>query len=525
MSMVAERLPCIFGEYALIEKLGQGAAGDVFLARPLEKKVAIPSPLVIKRLHEKHTADDEFVRRFRHEAEIAVRLDTPFVAKVYEVGQTGSALYIAMEYVAGLALNHFLGSLVNAGRYTPLSVAVQIVSDALCALELLHATQVIHRDVSPKNLMLGDDGMLRLIDLGFAKSATQDWKTQTGVVMGSLGYMPPEQITAKPIDARADLYSIGVVLFELLCVRRFIKPESISEMVKATLSNPRSPPSQYRRDVPPELDAIVLRATARSPDERYATAREFHAALVSAVPERPTRDQLKMYLEAAKDEKQRARRSEIARLIGEPLPLPEPEDESMKTTVYVERPSLTPRTMPAVVERDTMALAVSATALLPSKKKPALPTLLMTGAALLIGLVVGAALTKKPEPAPLAEQAPIKTIIEPALPKVSAIEKTEVVQAKEEEPAPKRAPARPRKIDPPVHEDSRTPAQTPPDADAIAHTLEARANRELAKLPPSDERAKKIQQLLLDLTMTRSLKDPEKRLAQLRQLEKDLEKL
>lgn len=522
---MAERLPCIFGEYALIERLGQGAAGDVFLARPLDRKKSVPSPLVIKRLHKQHTTDDEFVRRFRHEAELAVGFDTPFIAQVYEVGQIGDSLFIAMEYVPGLALNHFLASLVNIGRYAPISVAAQIVSDALSALELLHAGRIVHRDVSPKNLMLGNDGRLRLIDLGFAKSTTQDWKTQTGVVMGSLGYMPPEQIQARGVDARADLYAIGVVLFELLCVRRFIKPDSIGEMVKATLQNPRSPPSHFRRDVSPALDQLVLKATASVPGDRFQSAKQFHQALLEAVPERPTREQIIKYLEVARDDKQRARQAELERVLARPVPEIAPEEETMKTTVYVERPRPDSQTF----VRDTIALAAEATALVPAKTKPKrAPTWLWVAGALVGGLIVGSQLTRDPEPVPLAA---------PPMPRANTLSQdTPPMDAPPVDMPPMEAPPMdpidPRPNAPPSKKRARPPAKTvepapeePLDAEQLADRVEKRANALLSTLPAGDARIARVQQLLLGLTMSRALKDPERRLVQLRQHAKDLEAL
>lgn len=534
---MAERLPCIFGEYALIERLGQGAAGDVFLARPLDRKKSLPSPLVIKRLHKQHTTDDEFVRRFRHEAELAVGLDTPFIAQVYEVGQIGESLFIAMEYVPGLALNHFLGSLVNVGRYAPIAVAVQIVSDALSALELLHAGRIVHRDVSPKNLMLGNDGMLRLIDLGFAKSATQDWRTQTGVVMGSLGYMPPEQIQAKGVDARADLYAIGVVLFELLCVRRFIKPDSIGEMIKATLSNPRSPPSHFRRDVGPALDQLVLKATAAAPEDRFSSAKQFHRALLEAVPERPTRGQIIKYLEVARDDKQRARQAELNRLLAEPLPEVAQEDVTMKTTVYVERPGS------QTMVRDTLALKADATAVLPAKKRPQrVPTAVMVGGALVVGLIVGSQMTaREPEPAPL-----VTKVVPMTVPRETPKETPKEAPAMDppamdppmdpppDMPATDGAQPQKKKLRPPT-KTAGAPTKTvasPPedpieaiDAEQLADRVEKRANTILSTLPAGDPRIARVQQLLLGLTMSRALKDPERRLGQLQQHARDLERV
>lgn len=529
MTKVAESLPIIFGEYALIERLGQGAVGEVFLARPLDGRRALPSPLVIKRLHEKHTSDDELVRRFRHEAELAVYVDSPFIAKVYEVGQIGNSLYIAMEYVAGLALNHFLSALVIGKRFPPIPIAVQIASDALCALDILHnsrdragkALGFVHRDISPKNLMLGDDGMLRLIDLGFAKSQVQDWKTATGVVMGSLGYMPPEQIQAVEVDARADLYAIGVVLFELLTVRRFIRPESIAEMVKATLSEPRTPASHYRPDIPPELDEILRRATARDRNERYATARDFHDALVEAVPARPTREQLRSFIERAKDDKQRVRAVQIAQLLQEPLPSQSGEEDSIKTTVYVER---------TFVERTLLLHAADPTAILPPRPPVPRrwPTFALVFAALIVGLFAGMRLAEKPAVPITIAPVPRREVPEVMVRAVEqAAEESEVGGSVEPDvtlgPGQGPGPGRTRSVE--------KVAKTLPDRkDRSGQPLDvagltAKMNARLAGLPAGDPLAKKIEALLFDLTMVRSMKDPERVASEVARLNAALEGL
>jgi serine/threonine-protein kinase len=525
MSAVAESLPIIFGEYALIERLGQGAAGEVFLARPVDERRAIPSPLVIKRLHEKHTSDEDLVRRFRHEAEVAVYMDSPFIAKVYEVGQIGASLYIAMEYVPGLALNHFLSALVAHGRYPPLGVVVQLASDALYALELFHngrdragrALGLIHRDISPKNLMFGDDGMLRMIDLGFAKSEVQDWKTATGVVMGSLGYMPPEQLQGSGVDQRADLYAIGVVLYELLTVRRFIKIDSIAEMVRSTLSETRAPPSHVRADISPALDALILRATAKDRDSRFSSAREMNDALAKAHADRPTREQLALFLERAKDEKQREKTAEIAELLRKPLPLH--AEESMKTTIYVERPAPEP---PAL---DTLRLAVEATAILPSKKQLRIPTVALVMLALIVGIVAGMQL-RSPEPAPVVIPAVPTVPREQPQPVVRASQVPEVIEEKLQDPVQEVA-ERPAKV---VKTAPDLPATVPkiksaPNAADLADKLNGSLNERLRALPADDPRAKKIEALLFDLTMVRSMKDPERAANELQRLSKAFEGL
>ena len=287
-------LPRPFGPWVLLETLGRGATGDVFLARSADETLGLPAPLVIKRLLAELAGEGEVVRRFRHEAEIAVLIDSPHVARVYDAGSVGDTLYLALEYIEGWPLSRVIDECRSAGRPIPVATCVGLIGGALRGLEAMHGATdprdgrplgLIHRDLAPKNLMLGADGIVRVIDLGLGKSSMKDWKTRTGAVMGSLGYMAPEQTEGRAVDVRTDLYALGIVLFELLTLEPYIKQGPQRFMMIASLVPDRRPASTTRPDIPAALDAVIARALALDPSARYPSARAFLDALSAVVSE------------------------------------------------------------------------------------------------------------------------------------------------------------------------------------------------------------------------------------------------
>lgn len=296
MSELALEKPEIFGGYLLLEALGRGAMGDVFVARPLDANRGLPSPIVVKRLHGNLVSNPRFVARFQHEAAIAVCIDHPHVATAYDVGAVGETLYIALEYVSGWPLSKLIAGIVKSGRHASVASVIDSIAGALEGLHALHtatdpngrALDIVHRDLAPKNLMVDESGHMRLIDLGLGKSNAQDWRTQTGVVMGSVGYMAPEQALGQRADARADIYAMAVVTFEMLALRNYVPPGTVPEMVRACTRPLFEPPSKFRPDLPRGLDAVLQKALQLDPSHRYESAIAFLEALRSVVPKAQT---------------------------------------------------------------------------------------------------------------------------------------------------------------------------------------------------------------------------------------------
>jgi len=349
---VAVKLPMPFGAYALMKALGQGAMGDVHLARPYNARRGIPTPVVIKRLHGELASNPDFVRRFKHEAEIAVSVDSPHVAKVYDVGAVGETLYITMEHVHGWPLSKFIEAVIASGRHASIGAIVDMVAGGLEGLYALHTAKdirtgkplgVVHRDISPKNLMVGEDGKMRLIDLGLGKSNVQDWKTRTGVVMGSVGYMPPEQVTADKVDQRADIYAMAAVLFELLALRHYIPRGPIPVMLRNSVAPTFEPPSRFRPDVPHGLDEVIRKSLSHNAEDRHQTAADFLADMRAVVPDKRSAGNMASLIAELFAAQLPERKAEFSRLLSMPLPdVDEDGPEPEPTVTYVMAEGVAP---------------------------------------------------------------------------------------------------------------------------------------------------------------------------------------
>jgi serine/threonine protein kinase len=485
---VSEQLPRRFGPFLLLELLGSGATGDVHLARPLNPGSAMPSPLVIKRLHASLTGDEDFVRRFRHEAEVAVHVSSPYVAKVYGAGRVGDTLYIAMEYVPGWPLIRVLEERKKTRALPSVETAVELISHVLLGLEALHSAvdaktkaplSIVHRDVSPKNVMLGEDGRARLIDLGLGKSAVQDWKTRTGVVMGTIGYMSPEQIAADPVDLRSDLYVAAILLYELLTLEHYIQRASFPVMLKASLRPEQRTAAAVRSDVPPALEVVLARALEVDRTRRFESAREMAAALRSAVRGRVSAAEVRALADEELLRELADSRTQVTALVSKTWAR-EPELVEDTAVVFAERTTL---------KSDTMR----------SESRPELSKRWINTAAMIAmlgaGIAIGRVLWSPGEEVQLIEPAPVvdPIVVDPRpqvvdRPQVVArpapvAEATETPVAAEVPPAAPRdaAPkklASKRPIAPPVQVDS------PPDARAVlarARSLRTRVDGEKAK--------------------------------------------
>jgi serine/threonine-protein kinase len=263
------------GKYEIRGVLGRGAMGVVYRAFDphIERVVAIKT--VRKDLLDADLAA-QFMARFRNEAKAAGRLHHPNIVGIFEYGEEESIAYIAMEFVEGTGLRDFLNRRV---RFDLAQVAA-ILAQLLSALELAHARGVVHRDIKPSNLILTPAGVLKVADFGIARIDASTL-TQTGMVMGTPSYMSPEQCRGEDSDARTDLFSAGVVLYELLTGGRpFIG--SVDMIAHRICHETPPPPSQVVPELPPAVDAVVATALAKTPAGRYASARAFLEALVAA---------------------------------------------------------------------------------------------------------------------------------------------------------------------------------------------------------------------------------------------------
>ena len=264
----------IDNRYRVVGKLGTGGMASVYLAEDqvLGRRVAI------KLLDERHSRDEQFVERFHREAESAAGLSHPNVVSIYDRGETDGTYYIAMEYLEGQTLKELL---VARGP-TPVRVAIDYTRQILSALDFAHRNGVVHRDIKPHNVVVAPDGRLKVADFGIARSGASQM-TEAGSIIGTAQYLSPEQAQGAPVNPSSDLYSVGVVLYEMLTGTVPFTGDTALEIAMKHLSAVPEPPSAKRPrklgEIPSELDLVVLRALAKDPADRYQTAKEMDADL------------------------------------------------------------------------------------------------------------------------------------------------------------------------------------------------------------------------------------------------------
>jgi len=258
------------GRYQISRKLGAGGMANVYLAEDQE----LGRRVAIKVLDDRHASDDQFVERFRREAQNAAGLSHPSIVSIYDRGEAEGSYYIAMEYVEGRTLKELL---VARGP-SPIGIAIDYTRQILSALRFAHRNGIIHRDIKPHNVIVDGDGRVKVMDFGIARAGASQM-TEAGSIIGTAQYLSPEQARGAPVDQSSDLYSTGIVLYELLTGSVPFTGESPVEIAMKHLSQPPLSPSAARPEVPRDLDYVVLRALAKDPAERYRSAEEMDADL------------------------------------------------------------------------------------------------------------------------------------------------------------------------------------------------------------------------------------------------------
>lgn len=278
--------PARFGKYLLLDKIGTGGMAELFLAKQtglsgFEKVVAI------KRILPHLTQGSEFVTMFINEAKLAALLTHQNIVQIYDLGNVDQCHYIAMEYIMGKDLR----TVVTHGksRRMPLSIgdALLIVSKICSALDYAHRKKdlngndlrLVHRDISPQNILVSYEGEVKLVDFGIAKAAMGGQETKTGVLKGKLAYMSPEQAWGKPVDGRTDLFALGIVLYEAVTGERLFTGNDEISILEKVRKAEIAPPTQLNPAIPPEMEAILLKAMAKEPENRFQTASEMEMAL------------------------------------------------------------------------------------------------------------------------------------------------------------------------------------------------------------------------------------------------------
>jgi eukaryotic-like serine/threonine-protein kinase len=266
----------VIAKYQLRKRLGEGAMGVVYEA---EDK-ALRRVVALKLLHPRVAEDPDRKRRFLREGRLAAHLNHPCIATVYEVGEADGRIFIAMELVKGEIL---AGIIERHPQGMPWIEALRIFREVARGLRKAHDAGIIHRDLKPDNVMVGEEGIVKILDFGVAKPTETfdikftDVKTHSGSLVGTPAYMSPEQAAGKPVDARSDVFSIGVVLYEMLTGHRPFVRDTWQELIIAINRDEATPVSVLRTDVPGEVDALVARCLAKKPDGRYPSCLEIVA--------------------------------------------------------------------------------------------------------------------------------------------------------------------------------------------------------------------------------------------------------
>jgi len=318
-----------FGAYSLIAKLATGGMAEIFLARPHDQSSEL---MVLKRILPHLAEDEHFVTMFRDEADLASQLVHKNICHVMGFGESGGTWYIAMEYLHGVPLSRMMTRLSKAQKMLDVRLVAGIIVQACEGLHAAHEAKgpdgqslnVVHRDVSPPNMMVTSDGTVKLLDFGIAKARGANSRTRTGTVKGKNAYMSPEQILGKPLDRRSDVFALAVVMYEMLAIRRLFHRDSDFLTFKAITEEPIPEIRERRPDLPPGMRSALLQAMARDPNGRFDTALAFGNAVrqsVATIGGVATPAELAKLL-AADFVEEMAQRDEILKAADDPLQVP-----------------------------------------------------------------------------------------------------------------------------------------------------------------------------------------------------------
>ena len=280
--------PIPFGKYLLLERVNVGGMAEVFKAKAFGVE-GFERLVAVKRILPSIAEDQEFIEMFVDEAKIAVELTHANIAHIFDLGKVADSYYIAMEFVRGKDLRAIFDRVRKRAETVPVPMACYSIMKVCEGLDYAHNKKsssgrplnLVHRDVSPQNVLVSYDGEIKLIDFGIAKAANKASKTQAGILKGKFGYMSPEQVRGLPLDRRSDVFAVGIVLYELLTGERLFVGESDFSTLEKVRNVEIMPPSTYNRGIPEELEQIVLKALAKDVDDRYQTAMDLHDDLQS----------------------------------------------------------------------------------------------------------------------------------------------------------------------------------------------------------------------------------------------------
>ena len=275
--------PIPFGKYYLLERINVGGMAEVFKAKTVGVE-GFERIVALKRILPSIAEDEEFITMFIDEAKIAVQLQHANIAQIFDLGKVDDSYFIALEYVNGRDLRGIFDDVRKQGQIMPMPQVCYVIMQLCEGLDYAHNKRdaqgrdlnLVHRDVSPQNVLVGYEGEVKLIDFGIAKAAGKASKTQAGILKGKFGYMSPEQVRGLPIDRRSDIFALGIVLYEMLTGERLFIGESDFSTLEKVRNVEIVPPSSLNSEVPDKLERIVLKALEKNVEDRYQNAIDLH---------------------------------------------------------------------------------------------------------------------------------------------------------------------------------------------------------------------------------------------------------
>jgi len=274
------------GSYEILRKLARGGMAELFLARTVGPE-NFEKLVVLKKILPNFAENPKFVRLFLDEARLAATLDHPHIAHVYDMGKVDAHYFFTMEYIHGQDVRSTLRRTARFEQKFPIEHTVLIVHAVAAALHYAHERRkpdgslldIVHRDVSPSNILISYDGAIKLVDFGVAKAATSSVKTRTGTLKGKIAYMSPEQAKGSTVDRRSDVFALGIVLWEMITTQRLFKGDNDLATIQLIINSTPQPPRELRPACPEELERLTLKALSNDPDTRYQTAEELQLDL------------------------------------------------------------------------------------------------------------------------------------------------------------------------------------------------------------------------------------------------------
>ncbi len=280
--------PIPFGKYYLLDRISVGGMAEVFKAKAFGVE-GFERLIAVKRILPSIAEDEEFITMFIDEAKIAVQLQHANIAQIFDLGKVGDSYFIALEYVSGKDMRSIFDRMRNNGQSIPVPMAAYITMKVCEGLDYAHNKKdaagrdlnLVHRDVSPQNVLVSYDGEIKIIDFGIAKAAGKAGKTQAGILKGKFGYMSPEQVRGLPLDRRSDIFAVGICLWEMVTGERLFVGESDFSTLEKVRNVEITPPSTYNRRIPDDLEKIILKTLSKEVEDRYQSAMDLHDDLQS----------------------------------------------------------------------------------------------------------------------------------------------------------------------------------------------------------------------------------------------------